>query len=118
MARPIPPHRFRQLVEVATQTFISRGYRLTQMADVASALGVAKGTVYGYVESKEALFDAAVRYADGHVALPELSQLPLPTPDPRATVAYIEQRLSAELEDLTLGRIVAGTLSIEDPREE
>src|SRR5438105_2687862 len=68
MARPIPPERFAQLVDVATRTFIARGYRMTQMADVAEGLGVAKGTVYLYVESKEALFDACVRHADGHVA--------------------------------------------------
>jgi AcrR family transcriptional regulator len=59
------------LIEVATQTFVARGYRLTQMSDVAEALGVAKGTLYGYVESKEALFDAAVRLADGQGTLPE-----------------------------------------------
>ena len=34
------------------------------MADVAAALGVAKGTLYLYVESKEALFDLVARYAE------------------------------------------------------
>ena len=35
----------------ATDVFIERGYRQTQMADVARAMGVAKGTVYLYVVS-------------------------------------------------------------------
>ena len=44
----------------AANVFIEQGYRRTQMADVADALGVAKGTLYLYVESKEALFDLVV----------------------------------------------------------
>jgi AcrR family transcriptional regulator len=114
MARPIPPDRFRQLVEVATHTFIARGYRSTQMADVADALGVAKGTLYGYVESKEALFDAALRYADGHTPLPEPQALPLPTPAASVTVAYVRERLAAEAADMMLPRVLAGTLVIKD----
>jgi len=45
VARTIPPDRFRQLLQVATRIFVERGYRSTQMADVAEALGVAKGTL-------------------------------------------------------------------------
>ena len=82
MARSIPSGRLERLIEVATETFIAEGYRRTQMADVAEALGVAKGTLYGYVESKAALFDAAIRYADGHEPLPGTAELPIKTPAP------------------------------------
>jgi AcrR family transcriptional regulator len=118
MARTIQPERFGQLVQVATSTFICRGYRLTQMADVASALGVAKGTVYGYVDSKEALFDAAVRFADGHLPLPDPSKLPLPVPGPRSTLNYIRDRLAADGRETVLARVIDGTLAIDDPSEE
>ena len=64
MARPIPEDRLRRLVEVATAVFIDQGFRQTRMEGVAAALGVAKGTVYLYVESKEALFDLVCRLAD------------------------------------------------------
>ena len=64
MARRTPEDRLEQLVECATRIFIEQGYAHTQMADVAAALGVAKGTVYLSVESKEALFDLVARYAD------------------------------------------------------
>ena len=107
MARAIPAERFGQLIEVATKTFVARGYRLTQMSDVAAGLGVAKGTLYGYVESKEALFDAAVRFADGHVAEPEPSALPLPTPAAGSTVRYVQSRLLEEVRDLELARVLA-----------
>ena len=78
MVRTIPADACQQLIDVATRVFVAEGYRRTQMEDVAAALGVAKGTLYGYVESKAALFDAALRYADGHEPLPETAALPLP----------------------------------------
>ena len=118
MVRTIPPDRFGQLVELATKTFIARGYRSTQMADVAEALNVAKGTLYGYVESKEALFDAAVRYADGHAALPDAAALPLRTPAAGATVAYIRQRIATEAMDLVLVHVVGGSVEFPDAAAE
>jgi AcrR family transcriptional regulator len=102
VSRPIPPDRLERLIEVATNAFIAQGYQRTQVEDVAIALGVAKGTLYGYVESKAALFDVAVRCADGHEPLPSLSVLPLPTPEPGATVAAVRARLIAETENLEL----------------
>jgi AcrR family transcriptional regulator len=63
------------------------------MEDIAKALGVAKGTVYLYVESKEALFDLCARYADASRPLPHVA-LPVPTPEPRATVRYAQKRIA------------------------
>jgi AcrR family transcriptional regulator len=68
------------------------------MADIAEALGVAKGTLYLYVESKDALFDLVVRCADGEHPLPELSALPLATPTPGKTIAYVRDVLAANRE--------------------
>jgi AcrR family transcriptional regulator len=95
MARKTLPDRLRQLVECATRVFIEQGYRRTQMADIAEALGVAKGTLYLYVESKDALFDLVVRCADGDHPLPTPTALPLPTPPSGSTVAYVRKRLAA-----------------------
>lgn len=107
MARSIPEDRFARLIEVATRTFVARGFRLTQMSDVAQALGVAKGTLYGYVESKEALFDAAVRFADAQGVAPEPGTLPLPTPAAGSTVRYIQARLLDEARELELVRALS-----------
>lgn len=97
------------VLSAAIEVFIARGYRRTQMADVAKAAGVGKGTLYGYVSSKEALFDAAMRFADAHTAPPEVGELPLPTPAPGATVAYLKKRLHEELRSLSLLEVQAAT---------
>jgi AcrR family transcriptional regulator len=72
------------------------------MEEIAAALGVAKGTLYGYVESKAALLGAALRHADGRDPLPDESNLPLPTPQPGATAARARAILQAEAEGLEL----------------
>ena len=94
MARTIPKDRFHDLVEAATDVFLEEGYRGAQIAHVAARMGVAKGTVYLYVESKEALFHAVVRHADRHerIELPDL--LPVPTPPPGATLEEVRKRVA------------------------
>jgi AcrR family transcriptional regulator len=94
MPRHIPEDRFDRLVDCATQVFIEQGYRRAQMADVAEAMGVAKGTLYLYVESKEALFDLACRQADAESPRSPPPNLPIPTPKPGATLEYIAARLA------------------------
>ncbi len=96
MARKIPDDRFDLLIDTATQVFIEQGYRRTQMADIADALGVAKGTLYLYVESKEALFDLACRWADAPRPVPRPDALPVATPPAGATIAYVSERLARE----------------------
>src|SRR5690349_7605818 len=94
MARKTPPDRLPQLIACATTVFIEQGYRRTQMDDIAAALGVAKGTLYLYVESKEALFDLVARCADVVPPLPPFGPLPLPTPKPGATLSYVRERIA------------------------
>jgi AcrR family transcriptional regulator len=93
MARVVPADRLEQLVDCATRVFVEQGYARTQMADVAAALGVAKGTLYLSVESKEALFDLVVRYADAARPFDPPPTVPVRTPAPGATVAYVRERL-------------------------
>lgn len=93
MARPIPADRFDQLIDCATQVFIAQGYRRTQMADVAEAMGVAKGTLYLYVESKEALFDLAARYADAARPIASPPKFPVRTPARGATARYVREEI-------------------------
>lgn len=52
-----------ELAEAALELFVERGFDATRLEDVAARAGVAKGTVYLYFASKEALFDGVVRQA-------------------------------------------------------
>lgn len=45
-----------ELLEHAERLFMERGYADTRMVDIAKAAGVAKGLVYWYFDSKQALF--------------------------------------------------------------
>lgn len=98
-----------QLMDAAAAIFVERGFTRTQMADVAEALGVAKGTVYGSVESKEALFYATLRYADRLDEAPAPADLPVRTPGPGAMVAYLDDRLTSVAAGLRLVSVVDST---------
>lgn len=102
MVRVIPPDRVPVVVDTAARVFVTNGYRRTQMQDIAEAMGVAKGTVYGYAATKEALFAAALRYADRLEPMPEVSGLPLPTPEPGELADLVAGRLGAEVPELVL----------------
>ncbi|MFO1186321.1 MAG: helix-turn-helix domain-containing protein [Alphaproteobacteria bacterium] len=102
MARPLPTNRLTDLVDVAAEVFIAHGYRRTQMEMVAEALGIAKGSLYAYVESKDALFEAALLYADRLEQLPGPAALPLSAPPMGTTIATIKRRLAEEADGLEL----------------
>lgn len=52
--------RREEILEAATRLFAADGFARTDVQVVADVLGVGKGTVYRYFETKEALFLAAV----------------------------------------------------------
>jgi AcrR family transcriptional regulator len=103
----IPSDRFTAVVDAAAQVFITHGYQRAQMQDVADALGLAKGTLYGYARSKAALFAAAIRYADGREPLPDPADLPVPPPADGETAQLVTGRLAAVVADLELTRLPA-----------
>jgi AcrR family transcriptional regulator len=107
MARPIPRDRFDQLIRTAADVFIAGGYRRTQMADIAEALGVAKGTVYLYVESKEALFDVVARHVDDAAPIPCPAELPVETPPAESTIEFVRERIRAQAQIEPLARALA-----------
>ena len=96
MPRSIPEDRFQELVEAATAVFLDQGYRRAQIADVAARMGLSKGSVYTYVESKEALFDCVLRCADRSERIDLPDTLPVATPRPDATLEIVKRRLAEE----------------------
>jgi AcrR family transcriptional regulator len=53
------------IVDVAMRHFAERGFRRTRVEDIASEVGVAKGTVFLHFRNKEGLFLAAYERAVG-----------------------------------------------------
>jgi AcrR family transcriptional regulator len=117
MARSIPPERLRSVIDAAVQVFVTHGFRRAQMQDVADVLGLAKGTLYGYAASKDALFAAAVRYGDSLEPLPALSELPLPAASEGELAGLVSSRLAAELSDLALTRALQRASLPSSPEE-
>jgi AcrR family transcriptional regulator len=55
-----PIHRRAEIVQAARQLFRTKKYDKATMQDVMESLGIAKGTIYHYFTSKEALLEAVV----------------------------------------------------------
>jgi AcrR family transcriptional regulator len=84
--------RLASIATAATEAFRRLGYRGTRTADVAARAGMSAGSLFTYVESKEALFHLV--FAHGLGLLPEPPPaLPLGTPGPGETLALIERAL-------------------------
>jgi AcrR family transcriptional regulator len=93
VARTRPADRFSQLRDAALTVFASKGLRRARMSDVAEAMGVSAGSLYNYVESKEALFHWLVGLGTGGT-VEEPARLPIPTPPPGATEALLRAQLA------------------------
>jgi AcrR family transcriptional regulator len=81
--------RIRQIAAAALVCFSSAGYRLTQVVHVTERLGVSAGSIYRYVESKEALFHIAALEAVGR--LPADLALPIKVSGFEATLAVLRE---------------------------
>ncbi|HVH05278.1 MAG TPA: helix-turn-helix domain-containing protein [Myxococcota bacterium] len=107
MARPRPPGRLDALARAALELFSERGYRRTQIADVAKRVGVSPGSIYAYVSSKEALLELALLCAFG--AEPRAGALPLRTPSRSTLVRQVRARLQRQLKRARMGALARRT---------
>ena len=93
MPRKRPEDRLGQLADAALTVFGRAGFRLAQMDDIAAEMGVAKGTLYGYVDSKEALFALALESIMRPASLPP-SALPVAAPGEAELLARVRDRIA------------------------
>jgi AcrR family transcriptional regulator len=96
MARKATRDRLHEVIEVATRIFIAKGYRRTRMDDVTRAMGLSPGAIYRYVESKEALFDLIIRVSASAEPCEGKFEIPVPSPKPGATLAFVRRTLKRE----------------------
>jgi AcrR family transcriptional regulator len=109
MVRRTPPDRLEKLIEVAAAAFVEHGFQRTQMDDIASRLGVSKGTVYGSVDSKESLLAAVLIYGDTPDELPDAGPL---EPTGLAEVSStLGDTLSRAIAGLELTTMVSGPVA-------
>ena len=66
----IRAERRQQILEAALELFAEKGYFNTKISDIAERLGVGKGTIYWYFDSKEDLFETVFRYKFEAMAKP------------------------------------------------
>ena len=92
MARSDPRRRLTELADAATVVFGRQGYHRTRTAEIAAEAGMASGSVFNYVESKEALFYLVFAHGFGALGAAE-PDLPIATPAPGETVGLISQHL-------------------------
>jgi AcrR family transcriptional regulator len=85
--------RLLSIAAAATEMFGRRGYRGTRTAEVAARAGMSAGSLFTYVESKEALFHLVFLHGLGLPADRPLA-LPLRTPGPGETFALLERALA------------------------
>jgi len=107
--RPLPEQRLAKLIDAAIAVFIARGFRRTQMSDIARAAGVSQGTLYNYVESKEALFYLIIDRGFADSTPPQIDQLPIRTPPFEATVARLRERMATEMSNSGLKRALSSS---------
>jgi AcrR family transcriptional regulator len=93
MARRRPPDRLDQILEAATRVFARTGMENSKMSDVAAEAGVSQGTLYNYVESKEALFRLLLDRGLGK-APPARSALPLRSPSTAALAHRMDDAIA------------------------
>ncbi len=95
VARFRAPDFLERLLTASARVFAGKGLKAARMSDVAAEMGVAHGTLYNYVESKEALFyllvDRGAR--TGPIDLP--AELPIKTPTPEVLLRRLQEEIAA-----------------------
>ena len=82
MARPRSPNVLGRLQAAALRVFARQGLKHTRMSDIAKEMGVAQGSLYNYVEGKEALFFWLVDRGLDPGETQDLGALPVRAPKP------------------------------------
>ena len=92
--------RRRQIEDVASALFSSRGYAATSMRDIARALDLQGGSLYSHIPSKEAVLAAIVEEAaeDFHAAVRPIAERPGPAAE------RLREMVAAHVRVVTGGR--------------
>ncbi len=93
-----PEERPNELLEAALRIFAERGYSNTRLEDIAAAVGVTKGTIYHYFETKEDLLRQAIDHYHERVFLPLEKELSVRKASASATIRLFLRRAFGNLD--------------------
>jgi AcrR family transcriptional regulator len=94
VARPRSDDFLPRLLRAATRVFARKGLKRARMTDIAREMGVAHGSLYNYVESKEALFLLLIERW-GNLDHAAGTQLPIKTPSMTRIVEGLQGRIES-----------------------
>lgn len=98
-----------QILEAAFEEFVKKGYAASRVEDIAERIGVTKGTIYVYFETKEKLFESTVEFISAPFQ-ETLRDYPRGTGDPveelRAFLEFLFDRLVDDRKMRELFRLV------------
>lgn len=97
------------LLRAAAQCFLDNGHRLPSAVEVARAAGLAKGTVYLYFRTKEAIFLGVLGYQFEHL-LTRIRALEATQPLPRQMTRCILGFVESEPSFLSLSALLQSVL--------
>lgn len=106
MARTLDPNRFEDLAQAGFRAFADKGFRRTQMLDVARELGVSAGSLYNYVASKEALFLVVLQRQSQDEPLQLPTELPVSAPSQDEFLLEIRKALRRRVRMTALAEAV------------
>src|SRR5687767_6679270 len=90
--RPRSPEFVPRMLAAAARVFARTGLRQARMTDIAREMGVAHGSLYNYVESKEALLLLVEQWGRPDAKLAD-RELPLRTPSMANIVEQLRRRV-------------------------
>ncbi|CAN5363991.1 hypothetical protein BH10PSE1_BH10PSE1_09050 [soil metagenome] len=110
---PKRPKKRDRLIHVSTDLFATKGYETTSMQDIAEALGVLKGSLYHYVDSKETILFQIIQETY-QLGLENVRSVPDDLEAETRIRLLVDRHLSFLLKNLNASRVLlheAGALS-------
>ena len=99
--------RKQELLKIAYQMFIEKGYECTSIDEIIAEAGIAKGTYYYYFESKEATLEAVIDMMIEEEVGRAKEVLAASLPVPRKLVSVIYSLRPAQGEQVIVKALVA-----------
>jgi AcrR family transcriptional regulator len=92
--------RWEEIIEVASTTFLKNGYEGTSLQEIASEVGILKGSIYYYIKTKEdLLFEIVNRAQNLYMATLEEDEAMASAAAPVRLTGFIKRWISLTLKE-------------------